>query len=563
MPDSISRRRFSPALVSGLVLAGLLLLVAVLTPILLNDAATQMTDARRLGPSAAHWFGTDELGRDILARALVATRLTLVMSAIATAIAVVFGVLIGGLVWLLPERLREVVLRIIDATVAFPSLVLGLIIAAILGPGAVSATIAIGVAGIPSFARIAANLTGGIVHRDYVVTARLLGVNEFSIFTRHLLPNISGALLMLATSSFALSLLEISSLSFVGLGVQSPQFDFGRVLNESLATIYVQPMGSVAPAVMLIIAGVTSMLIGDGLAATLDPVQKFSKVKPSFDAPAGRRDPHAMLEVSRLVVRAPSGEPLVRGVSLAVKRGEILGLVGESGSGKSMTAMAIAGLLADGVEAEAEVLRLGDIDLMGRVASRRMATEIGLVYQDPGTTFNPALRLGGQLTEVLRVHLRMSRRLARGRLTGALSDVHIRDAERRVGQHPHEWSGGMLQRASIASAMLTEPKLIIADEATTALDVTVQAEVLRQFKTVNRDHGTAMLFISHDIGVVQELCDRVIVMRGGEHVEELTGAELKAGQAQHPYTRRLLASAPSFEPAGSSGSRDRDGGDHD
>ncbi len=548
MTKSLARRRLSPTLVAGLILAGILLVVAVFAPVFLHDAATQMSGDRRLGPSTAHPFGTDDLGRDIFARALVATRLTLIMSAIATSIAVVLGVLIGGLVWLVPARVREVVLRIIDATVAFPSLVLGLIIAAILGPGAVSATIAIGIAGIPSFARISANLTGSIVHRDFVTTARLLGVSEFAVFTRHLLPNIAGALLMLATSSFALSLLEISSLSFVGLGVQSPQFDFGRVLNESLTTIYVQPLGSVAPAVMLVLAGVTSMLIGDGLAATLDPRQRVSKVHPAVDVPVAQPKPDAILEVNRLVVRAPNGNPLVRGVSFSVNAGEIVGLVGESGSGKSMTAMAISGLLADGVTAEAETLRLAELDLLGRVAPKRLATDIGLVFQDPGTTFNPALRMNGQLTEVLRVHLGFDRAAARARLTSALGAIRIRDVDRRIGQHPHEWSGGMLQRASIASSMLTQPKLLIADEATTALDVTVQADVLRQFKSINRDQGTAMLFISHDIGVVQELCDRIIVMRSGEHIEELTGAQLKAGDVKHPYTQQLLASAPAFGP---------------
>lgn len=545
-PSPTPRRRFSPALRVGLTLGGILVLVAILAPLFLNDSATQLTDDRRLAPSGAHWFGTDDLGRDIFARALVATRLTLIMSAIATAISVVCGVLLGGVVWLLPARLRDVILRIIDACVAFPALVLALIIAAILGPGTVSAIVAIGVAGIPSFARIAANLTGSVVHRDFVVTARLLGVSGFSIFSRHLLPNISGPLLMLTTSSFALSLLEISSLSFVGLGVQSPEFDYGRVLSESLATIYVQPWGAVAPAAMLIIAGVTAMLIGDGIASTLDPIRRAPRSAPSVGAPQSADDAKAVLKVDRLVVEASNGSPLVRGVSLSVRRGEILGLVGESGSGKSMTAMAIAGLLPDGVRADAERLRLGDLDLTGTVSRRRLATELGLVFQDPGTTFNPSLRMSGQLSEVLKVHLGIRGRAAADRLDQALRDVRIRETETRVKQYPHEWSGGMLQRASIASAMMTDPKLIIADEATTALDVTVQAEVLRQFKAINRREGTAMLFISHDIGVVQELCDRVIVMRAGEHLEEVTGTQLKSGDVQHPYTKQLLASAPTI-----------------
>src|SRR5699024_4870550 len=149
---------------------------------------------------------------------------------------------------------REFVLRIIDATVAFPSLILALIIAAILGPGSSSAIIAIGVAGIPAFARLVSNMLAGIVQNDYVTTAKLLGVPGYALFSRHLIPNISGQLLVLATSNFALSLLEISSLSFVGLGVQSPEYDYGLLLSDGLTLIYTQPMQVVAPSFMLIYA---------------------------------------------------------------------------------------------------------------------------------------------------------------------------------------------------------------------------------------------------------------------------------------------------------------------
>lgn len=539
-------RRLPVALIAGIAMLAVLVLVAVLAPLLLGHTATTVTSDTRAAPSAQHWLGTDDLGRDVLARTLVATRLTLLMSAAATVGSVLFGVLIGGLVWVGSRTLREWVLRIIDSTVAFPSLILALVIAAVLGAGTVPAIVAIAIAGVPSFARITSNMTAGVASRDFVGTARLLGVPRLSLFTRHLLPNISGPLLVVIASSFALTLLDISSLSFVGLGVQSPEFDWGRLLNEGLPAIYAQPLQVVGPSVMLVFAGVTAMLTGDGLAIWLDPrsgrrpaVRRAHATERSIST---TRD--ALVEVRDLTVRAPSGKTLVDGVSFDIARGEILGLVGESGSGKSMTAMALARLQADGVAVEARVLRLGDLDLLSTRQRGRLAREIGLVYQDPGSTFNPALRMGAQLTEVARVHLGLSRRKSRETLLAGLTTMRIRDPQTVMGQHPFQLSGGMLQRATIASSLVTDPNLLIADEPTTALDVTVQAEVLRALRRLNRDQGTAVLFISHDIGVVEALCDRVLVMRDGEIVERLTAEALRSRDVQHPYTRALLAATP-------------------
>jgi peptide/nickel transport system permease protein len=547
------RRTITGSLVAGLVLVAALVLTAVLAPVFLTGAAVHLTPALRQGPSAAHWFGTDEFGRDIFARALVATRLTLVMAASATAMSAVAGVIIGAGVWMLPRLLRSAILRIVDATVAFPALVLGLVIAAILGPGSVSAVVAIGVAGIPSFARLAANLAGSIVQRDFMVASRLLGVSGGALFARHLLPNIGTPLLMVTTSSFALTLLDISSLSFVGLGVQSPQFDFGRVLQESLASIYVQPWGTVAPSVMLVVAGIAVMLLGDGIAARLDPRltggRRSAAAAHATSASSVPEEPDAVLEVADLTVTTPQGAVLVDGVSLTVGAGEVVALVGESGSGKSTTAMAVAGLLADGLVRSADRLRLRELDLLRGAPAKRLATEMGLVFQDPTTTYNPALRMGSQLGEVARVHLGLSRSATRDRVLAALTSVRIREPERRLRQHPHELSGGMLQRGTIATAMLTDPVLLIADEPTTALDVTVQAEVLRQFRRLNRENGTAILFISHDLAVVEALCDRVLVMQKGRIIERLTAAQLRAGDVRTDYARQLLAATPRFEDA--------------
>ncbi|MFI8890457.1 ATP-binding cassette domain-containing protein [Streptomyces paradoxus] len=565
---TVRRWHRNPSLLSGAVILGLLLVVALVAPLLLSGSAETLTGDARLGPGAGHLLGTDAFGRDVLARALVATRLTLLMAAAATAASFVVGVAIGALVHLAPGWLRETCLRLIDSAVAFPSLVLALVIAAVLGPGTVSAIVAIAVAGVPGFARLTANLAATVADKDYVLTARLLGVPGPRILGRHVLPNISGPLLVLLSSSFTLSLLDISSLSFVGLGVQNPQYDWGRLLNEALPSIFAQPSLVLAPSIMLIVTGVGAMLLGDGVASLVDPRTRgaapASAKTPNAAGPAAPAqvpqasggagtaagmEPDGLLTVAGLTVRA-GDRTLVDDVSFTIGAGRIVGLVGESGSGKSTIAMAIAGLLPEGVRANASHLALGDLDLLGTPPERRLATEIGVVYQDPIGTFNPALRLGTQLTEVARVHLGTPRRQAAQDMVRSLAEIHVTEPERRLRQHPHELSGGMLQRASIASAMTTNPRLLIADEPTTALDVTVQAEVLRQFRRINREHGTAMLFISHDIGVVGVLCDTVLVLHGGRVVDRTTGGDLRRGTVTHPYTRALLAATPAAVEAG-------------
>lgn len=244
-----------------------------------------------------------------------------------------------------------------------------------------------------------------------------------------------------------------------------------------------------------------------------------------------------------------SGTELVKGVSFEVGRREIVGLVGESGSRKSLTAMSIADLVPEGVVAEADEIRIGGTDMLAGPNPAQLARDIALIYQDPMSSYNPALKVGFQLTEGARKHLGMTGAQARTALIERFWQLRISEPDKRVDQHSYELSGGMLQRAMIASALLSQPKLIIADEPTTALDVTVQAEVLRQFATVVEDLDASMLFISHDLGVVEALCDRVFVMYQGEIVEELTAEQLERGEATHPYTRKLLDAAAFVEVA--------------
>ncbi|HKU03054.1 MAG TPA: ABC transporter permease, partial [Arthrobacter sp.] len=226
------RRRFrwTTGLIVGIVMMSAMVLTALIAPMFLTEAAEKLTPQASQGPSAEHWLGTDDFGRDVLARSLVAARLTLLMTAATTAIAVVAGIAIGTAVWLAPRRIRTAVLRVIEAAVAYPSLIFSLLIAAILGQGTWSAVLAISIASIPAFARLTANMAASISQRNYVSTARLLGVSGPHIITRHLLPNMAEPLLVLTATVFATTLIDLSSLSFIGLGVQNPEYDFGRLL---------------------------------------------------------------------------------------------------------------------------------------------------------------------------------------------------------------------------------------------------------------------------------------------------------------------------------------------
>ncbi|MFE9785154.1 dipeptide/oligopeptide/nickel ABC transporter permease/ATP-binding protein [Nocardia salmonicida] len=550
------KTRPHPSLVVGAIGFAAVALVALIAPPLLGDTAAAMSSTVRAGIGAEHWLGTDSLGRDVWARTLVAARLTLVLTTVATALAAALGIAIGTAVWVSGPRVREIGLRIIDIMVTAPTLIMALVVATILGAGPTASVIAIVLGGSPSFARLTANLAGSVAGRDYVSAAQLLGVSPARVMSRHLLPNIAGPLLVLVSSAYAQVLVALSGLSFLGLGVQNPRYDWGSMLNGGLRSLYTTPSEALGPAVAITVTGVFASLIGDGLAATLDPRERTKQRRlTAVSKPIAPQapSPEALLTVTDLSIELDNGVRLVDSVSLQVAPGEIVGLVGESGSGKSLTAMAVARLLPDELSIRAACLDLDGLDLTAADSDpTRLATAIGIVYQDPSASFNPAQRIGNQLTEVLRVHRKTSRRDAMAAAAEALRRVHVREPETVLDQYPHQLSGGMRQRAMIAAAVLPDPRLIIADEATTALDVTVQAEVLDLLREIN-DRGTGMLFISHDIGVVGTLCHRVVVMYAGRVVEELTAEELRAGQARHPYTQALLAASPTLDGSTSSG----------
>lgn len=546
------RRRGVPlTLIVGTCLFGVIVILAVLSHLVWQASANDFTDTTNRAPSAAHWLGTDEFGRDILLRSFSATSLSLELSLASTVGIIVIGVMLGAGIWFLPRRVREVALRLLEVSLSYPELLVAIFLAAILGTGSWQLATAVTLANIPSMARLASNLVAGLVRRDYLVTARALGVPPTRLITRHLIPNMAEPLLIQSASTFSLTLVSMSALSFVGLGVQTPAYDLGSTLSDALPNIYTQANEVIGPALMLVLLSFAAMLIGDGLAGIADPraVWRRQRAKERRSQRATRAAGttcalERLVRVEQLRVRADDGTEIVHGVTFGIDEGEIVGLVGESGSGKSLTAMALTDLLPAGVSRSADALHVAGIDMLGRPAPRALAKSVGLIYQDPSATFNPAWHMGTQLTEVLRTHGRLRRRQASDLIRTTLESMHIADPERLLGSYPHELSGGMRQRAMLAAALAAEPALLVLDEPTTALDVTVQASILRELKRISFEGRVAMLFISHDLSVVQALCDRVIVMQAGEVVETLTAADLKVGRARHPYTRMLLESVP-------------------
>ncbi|MEU4563298.1 ABC transporter ATP-binding protein [Actinoplanes sp. NPDC023936] len=256
-----------------------------------------------------------------------------------------------------------------------------------------------------------------------------------------------------------------------------------------------------------------------------------------------------LLDFEHLGVRL--GErPILRDVTLSVRAGEAVGLVGESGSGKSMTVKSVVRLLPDGATVDGSVRFEGiDVHAMSPAELRRFRSrDVAMVFQDPRATVNPVRTVGDFLTEVLRDQ-GIGRTEATRRAAGLLSEVGVGDAERRLSQRPYELSGGLLQRVVIAAALLTEPKLILADEPTTALDVTTQEEVVAILNEQRHRRSAALLFITHDLELAAAVCDRIAVMYAGEVVEILPAGQLHAG-ARHPYTRALLESRPGAVPPG-------------
>ena len=552
----LARNRLALA---GLIVMGLVVLLAFVTPLLpLPDPDITDTGNRFLPPfSEGALLGTDHLGRDQLSRLLWGTRLSLAVGFAAATIAAVLGAAVGIIAGYYGGRVDNLIMRGVDMLMAFPYILLALAIVAALGPGLLNALIAVAAVNIPFFARNIRGITVGIANKEFVDAARLAGMNDARIILSEVLPNVIPVIVIAMSTTVGWMILETAGLSFLGLGSQPPQADLGSMLGEARAALITSPHTSVVPGAMILIIVMAINLLGDGVRDALDPRLRSGALtrpmaatlvrredpapEPQGDDVLSLRDLQTQFHVKHRVYRA------VGGVSLGVKPGECLGIIGESGSGKSVTALSVMGLVASppGVITGGAVHYKGE-DLVGAPYGRLRdlrGREVAYIFQDPLATLHPLYKVGDQLVEAIRVHHAISDSEARARALGLLRDVRIPNAESRLDSFPHELSGGMRQRVGIAMALANDPEVIIADEPTTALDVTVQAQILSLLDTLRREKGLAIVFITHDFGVVAQLCDRVAVMYAGRIVEEGPTRALLEAPA-HPYTRRLIACVP-------------------
>ncbi len=547
---------------AGLVILVAIVLVALAAPLLplpppdITDPANRLIRPLQEG----HLLGTDQLGRDLLSRLLYGTRMSLAVGVSATLVAALIGSLLGLIAGYAGGRTDNVLMRGIDMLMAFPYILLALAIVAVLGPGLMNALYAIAVVNIPFFARNIRGITLGLARREFVDAARLSGKSNVAILGTEILPNVLPTIVITMSTTVGWMILETAGLSFLGLGAQPPQADLGSMLGEGRKLLFNAPHVSIIPGVMIFAIVMSINLVGDGIRDLLDPrLRSGALARPAArtavnresvaDAPR-EENANALLALEGLNTRFEVGDEIyhaVNEVDLKLNAEDCLGVVGESGSGKSVTAMSILGLVPTpaGRIVGGRVNFHGD-DLLS-VPLERLRTlrggAIACIFQDPLSSLHPLFPVGEQVAEAIRAHQPLSKEEVRQRTLELLQLVQIPNAEQRLSAYPHELSGGMRQRVCIAMALANDPEVVIADEPTTALDVTVQAQMLRLLNRLRRERNAAVLFITHDFGVVSEICDRVAVMYAGRIVE--TGpAEDVIHAPAHPYTRKLIDCVP-------------------
>jgi ABC-type glutathione transport system ATPase component/ABC-type dipeptide/oligopeptide/nickel transport system permease subunit len=565
MTGPARRARVHPQLVIGAVLVGLVVVTALVSLVWTPYDPEHAGAERLLPPGSGHWLGTDRFGRDVLSQVMAGAQITLLVGLVAVGIAAVVGVPLGVLAGMRGGRLGALLMRGSDILLAFPGLLLAIVLGAVYGAGTVTAMVALGIGSIPAFARVARGGTLQVVRSDYVLAARAANRGELAIAARHVLPNIGGMVMVQCSVNFAIAVLAEAGLSFLGLGTPPPTPSWGRMLQESQQFLGVADHLAIVPGVAIAVAVLGFNLLGDGLRDVFDPrlsavapearavepdllVEPGSFVEP-VEAPRPSDETHqpTALDLRDLTVRTNSGRALLSHVSLRVAPGERVGLIGESGSGKTMTALAALGLLPDGVAATGQV-RLagvpGNLLDRGEQAMARLRGEaMSMVFQEPMTALNPLMRVGRQVAEAMTLHGATSRTATR-RAAELLAEVGLPSGAAR--RYPHELSGGQRQRVGLAMALANDPAVLVADEPTTALDVTVQRQVLDLMVRLVEDRGAGLLFITHDLAVVSQVCERVVVLLEGVVVEEGPVAEVFA-HPRHEYTKRLLA-ASTLEP---------------
>ncbi|WP_369367174.1 dipeptide/oligopeptide/nickel ABC transporter permease/ATP-binding protein [Streptomyces sp. CG4] len=569
-------RRLPPLSRIAVCFLALVILVAVLAPLLApDDPLDQQDPVGGSGhPSAAHWLGQDSLGRDILSRLMYGARWSLAIGLGATALALVVGAVIGAVAATSRKAVDETLMRCLDVVMAFPGIALAAVLVAVFGGGIGVLICAIAFLFTPPVARVVRANVLDQYGEDYVTAERVIGARTPHIVLRHVAVNCAAPVLVFCTVQVAEAIVFEASLSFIGAGVRPPDPSWGSVIADGKNMVLTGGWwATVFPGLLILLTVLSLNILSEGVSdawaapaprevdrpddrlETPEPGSGEVLQLPGLTEAAARLRSRArprpdssgrpVLAVENLTIGFPDrhrGVDIVAGVGFEVYPGEVLGLVGESGCGKSLTALTVMGLQPRDARVGGQI-RFRQRDLLTepmRARRRLLGHEMAMVYQDALSSLNPAMTIRAQLKQLVR---RGGRRAPR-----ELMELVGLDPDRTLRSHPHELSGGQRQRVLIAMALSREPRLIVADEPTTALDVTVQAQVMELLLRLRAELGFALILVSHDLALVADVTDRVVVMYGGQIVESGVTADLVAAPAHH-YTRGLLGSVLSLESA--------------
>jgi peptide/nickel transport system permease protein len=509
------------------------------------------------GPSAKHWFGTDSAGRDVYTRLLVGSRATLIAAALVVATALLIGVPVGMFAGYYGGALDGTASWASNMLMSLPVMIILLSARTVIGSSIYSSMFIVGVLVAPGFFRLTRTAVMAVRNELYVDAARVSGLSDIRIMSKHILTVVRAPIIIQTSMIAGIAISFQSSLEFLGLG-DSSLVSWGVMLNDGFRNIFMKPILLFWPALAISLTIASFVLFGNAFRDALEDSKKVKAKKsdPTIvisETPAASDESHHLLSVTHLGIGYPLADgglkKVVNEISFFVDKGEVLGIVGESGSGKTQTAFSILGLLPESAIITSGRVNFNGESLLspekGKISEKAMrefrGKKIAYIPQEPMSNLDPNFKIGFQLVRPMIKVLGLSKADAVAKAHSLLKTVGIENTERIFNAYPHEISGGMAQRVLIAGAVSCDPDLLMADEPTTALDVTIQAEVLDLLRDLQGKFGMGIILVTHNFGVVADLCDRVVVMQNGSVVESGdVRTILKA--PKEPYTQELLSS---------------------
>ncbi|MDP6474032.1 MAG: dipeptide/oligopeptide/nickel ABC transporter permease/ATP-binding protein [Alphaproteobacteria bacterium] len=529
--------------------------------------------SRLLPPGGKHWLGTDENGMDIFSRVLAAPRTDVVIGVVATFISVVLGAPLGVLVALYESRgkagataFAETFMRLLEVMQSFPVFVFAMVLVAVFGGSITNIIIAIAFVNTPVFIRLVRSEVLSLVQRPFSEAARAVGNTEMRLGFRHIFPNAFPVVMVQVSVTVGFAILLTAGLSFVGAGVRPPTPELGAMIASGAKYLIIEQWWpALFPGVALGLTVFSFGIFGEILNLAMEPraVRKdvdrrrtaalesgrgggetaAAALPSALSAAPGGETPVLAVANLRVAVGDAGGQELISDISFSLAPGESMAIVGESGSGKSVLVKAVLQLLPYPLEVTSGTVHYGETNLVGmekREMRKLRSREIAAILPNAKSQLNPLTTVGAMLVSALQAHEKIATKAALARAIELLEMVGITDPELRLGAYPHELSGGMAQRVCLALALMYRPRLLIADEPTAGLDVTIQRQVLDLTRNLARESGTARLVITGDFGIAAHYCDRVAVMQAGRIVEANQTQALFA-EPRHPYTRHLLS----------------------